>query len=118
MYRIASEIAVKERAEGIVTGESLGQVASQTLNNLTVLTEASPLPIYRPLIGFDKNEIEEVAAKIGIRDIAAIKMKGCKAAPKKPATKSNIELIKETEKKLNITELVKNAVEGIRIIEM
>jgi thiamine biosynthesis protein ThiI len=71
MYRIAAAFAVEQGASGVVTGESLGQVASQTLDNLCVLDDAADLPVLRPLIGLDKVEIEGVARRIGTYDITA-----------------------------------------------
>jgi len=100
MYRIAEMIARDEKAKGIVTGESLGQVASQTLDNLMVLNEACRLPIYRPLIGFDKVEVEELAKKIGTYEESIKPAKECTAVPKKPTTKAKLERVLEIEKEL------------------
>ena len=69
MVKIASDIAGKKGALGIVTGDSLGQVASQTLENMKIISSASEIPIYRPLIGMDKMDIEKIAKKIGTYDI-------------------------------------------------
>ncbi len=102
MYRIAESIAKEVGAKGIVTGESLGQVASQTLDNLFVLDSAISMPIYRPLIGFDKVEAEGIARKIGTFDASIMPAEGCKAVPHKPATKGKLEKALKIEEDLGI----------------
>lgn len=99
MYRLASEYAEKTGAKGIVTGESLGQVASQTLDNLMVLEEAARVPVYRPLIGMDKEEIVRIAREIGTWEAQehARKGAGCRAVPRRPATAAKLEMIREIE---------------------
>ena len=97
MYRIAEAVAREEGAKGIVTGESLGQVASQTLDNLFVLNDAAGLPVYRPLIGLDKEEITRMAREIGTFQSSTIQIKGCQAVPKKPSTSAVLEKIQEIE---------------------
>ncbi|MCD6445480.1 tRNA 4-thiouridine(8) synthase ThiI [Candidatus Bathyarchaeota archaeon] len=119
MYRIAERIAEKERAEGIVTGESIGEQASQTLQNLKVLNEAIVnYPVHRPILGFNKTETEEIAKKIGVLEIATRKSMGCKAAPKKPATKAKLEVVKEVERKLPIERMVEESFRAARIVEI
>jgi thiamine biosynthesis protein ThiI len=98
MYRVAEWIAKEERAKGIVTGESLGQVASQTLDNLLILNDACSLPVYRPLIGFDKVEIERMARDIGTFDASILPAGSCSAVPKKPTTKAKLEKVLEVGK--------------------
>ncbi|HVP94948.1 MAG TPA: tRNA uracil 4-sulfurtransferase ThiI [Methanoregulaceae archaeon] len=93
MYRLAVEFARMHGAKGIVTGESLGQVASQTLDNLIVLDDAAELPVYRPLIGFDKEDTIRIARKLGTFQISISKAKGCGAVPKGPSTKADLGLI-------------------------
>jgi thiamine biosynthesis protein ThiI len=103
MYRLATAYAKKVGAKGIVTGESIGQVASQTLDNLVVLTDAARIPIYRPLIGFDKEEITKIARKIGTFEQSISHASGCKAVPKGPSTKAKLGTILEIESKLEAT---------------
>ena len=104
MYRIATAFALQNGAKGIVTGESIGQVASQTLDNLMVLTDAaSEVPIYRPLIGFDKEDAIRIAREIGTFTESISPASGCKAVPAGPSTKAKLELIKEIEGKLEAT---------------
>ncbi|MDD1693381.1 MAG: tRNA 4-thiouridine(8) synthase ThiI [Methanoregula sp.] len=106
MYRIATAFAQKEGARGIVTGESLGQVASQTLDNLVVLTDAaSDVPIHRPLIGFDKEETMRIAREIGTFTESISKASGCRAVPSGPSTKAKLQTIREIEAELKASSL-------------
>lgn len=113
MYRIACKFAEMKGAKAIVTGESLGQVASQTLTNLNVLGEAASLPVFRPLIGMNKNEIEKLAKRIGVQEIAAIKVPPCKAVPIKPTTAAKLAEIKRAEEGLNLDKLVDKALANL-----
>jgi thiamine biosynthesis protein ThiI len=88
MYRLAAALAEEVGALGIVTGESLGQVASQTLDNLAVLDQAAPVPVYRPLIGLDKEEIIAMARRIGTYQASIAPGRGCRAVPDMAATKA------------------------------
>jgi len=104
MYRVATAFALKNGAKGIVTGESLGQVASQTLDNLMVLTDAaSEVPIYRPLIGFDKEDAIRIACEIGTFTESISPASGCKAVPHGPSTKAKLEMIRKIEENLEST---------------
>jgi len=105
MYKIAQEIALRENAYGIVTGENIGQVASQTLHNLTILDESVSIPVYRPLVGLDKEEIISRAREIGTYML--IKPQRCELAPKKPTTKAKKDGILEIERELEVDELIK-----------
>jgi len=106
MYRVATAFALRHGAKGIVTGESLGQVASQTLDNLVVLTDAaSEVPIHRPLIGYDKEDAIRIAREIGTFDESISKASGCKAVPAGPSTKAKLEFIRELEEKLEATRM-------------
>ncbi|ADB57260.1 tRNA uracil 4-sulfurtransferase ThiI [Archaeoglobus profundus] len=96
MLKVAEEVAKDVGAKGIVTGDSLGQVASQTLDNLLVISQACSIPIYRPLIGFDKIEIEEIARKIGTFEYSTIPA-DCLAVPKRPTTKADLEKVLKIE---------------------
>ncbi len=118
MYRIAAAFAVEQNARGIVTGESLGQVASQTLDNLYVLDEAVDLPILRPLIGLDKVEIEGFARNIGTYNITAKKVDGCTVVPNKPTTRARMEHVHELEEELELVALCIEAAEKIIKIDI
>ncbi len=100
MYRAAEKIAEKENAKHIITGESLAQVASQTLENMYVLDKAIKLVVLRPLIAFSKNETINIAKKIGTYDISIEKEKPCPYLPKNPATKSKTGIIESQEQRL------------------
>lgn len=101
MYRVAESVAKELGAKGIVTGESLGQVASQTLDNLFVLDSAASMPVYRPLIGFDKVEAEKIAREIGTFEPSILPAESCKAVPYKPSTRAKLEKVRMIEEKLN-----------------
>lgn len=119
MYRVAERIAEKEGAEGIVTGEAIGEHASQTLRNLRVLTAAATkYPIHRPLLGFDKAETERMARKIGTYEVSIQRAMGCTAVPRKPATSTDPQKVTEAEKALNIEELVQNSLSSLKVITL
>jgi thiamine biosynthesis protein ThiI len=116
MYRIAQQFARDQKAKAIITGESLGQVASQTLSNMYVLSSAIELPILRPVVGLDKVEIENIARNIGTYLITAKSTDGCKAVPKRPATRCKIEVVEELEAELDLPALIKEAADQIEIV--
>lgn len=113
MMRIVQELARKSKARALITGESLGQVASQTLENLLVVEEASELPILRPLIGMDKDEIIRQAQEIGTYETSIIPDQDCCQLfiPKRPAVRTTVDQIKKVEARLDIERLVKLALE-------
>ncbi len=113
MYRIAEEFCKYKRAKAVVTGESLGQVASQTLDNLYVLDSAVRIPVLRPIIGLDKVEIEDRARNIGTYSLTAHRVEGCKAVPSTPATRSRIEKIESLESMLGLRDLCGEATKKI-----
>ncbi len=115
MYRIAEAIGRKEDADTIVTGESLGQVASQTLQNLTVLEESIEIPVARPLIGLDKEEIICIAKRVRTYDISIKKVSPCTLVPAKPSTAASPEKIYMEEKKMDIFTMVEKAIRETRI---
>ncbi|XES77755.1 MAG: tRNA uracil 4-sulfurtransferase ThiI [Candidatus Bathyarchaeia archaeon] len=119
MYRIAQEIAQKENALGIVTGEAVGEQASQTMHNLFVIDQAATqMPIHRPLLGFDKLETEALAKKIGTYEISIKKEQGCTAAPSMPSTQARLNMVKDAEAALNITEMVKAALAATVVVDL
>ncbi len=113
MLRIAEAIARKERAKALVTGESLGQVASQTLDNMAVIQQAARLPILRPLVGMDKQEIINQARHIDTFEISSIPDQDCCQlfVPAHPATKARFNAVEADESKLDLSELVRYGVE-------
>lgn len=115
MLKIAEKLAQREGCDFLVTGENLGQVSSQTLSNLHTITGATKLPIFRPLLTFDKLEIIKLAEQIGSFDIS----KGpehCDAlGPNKPATKSKAEIVVGEEEKLNIAQVVESCLQSAKV---
>lgn len=119
MYRIAERIATIENAVGIVTGEAIGEQASQTMQNLYVINEAAKhYPIHRPLLGFDKTETEDLARNIGTYETSVRKTQGCTAVPAMPSTQAKLEAVKEAEEKLDITNMVEKAIQAKQIIQL
>ncbi|ABN06543.1 thiamine biosynthesis/tRNA modification protein ThiI [Methanocorpusculum labreanum Z] len=114
MMRVAEEVAKENKMEGIVSGENLGQVASQTLQNMGVITESVKLPVLRPLLTYDKEEIVAISRRIGTYHESPGDT-GCLAVPKKPATRSAQDLIDTEENKLEMNELVRQAVESAEL---
>ncbi|TMB67250.1 MAG: tRNA 4-thiouridine(8) synthase ThiI, partial [Deltaproteobacteria bacterium] len=114
MLRIAEGVARKEKAKALLTGESLGQVASQTLDNMAVIQQAATLPILRPLVGMDKQEIIDQARRIGTFEISSIPDQDCCQlfVPKHPATKAKPWEVEEAESKLDVAELMRMGIEN------
>jgi thiamine biosynthesis protein ThiI len=114
MLRIAEAIARREKAKALVTGESLGQVASQTLENMAVIQQAATLPILRPLVGMDKQEIIDQARRIGTFDISSIPDQDCCQlfVPKHPATKAELADVEQAEAHYDAKEMVRLGVEN------
>ena len=120
MMRIAEKLAEKDDCIGLITGESIGQVASQTMFSLRVTDEVCELPVYRPVIGFDKQEIVDLAEKIGTFETSILPYEDCCTifVAKHPVTKPNLKSIVRSERHLeeNIDELVARAIETDEII--
>lgn len=105
MYRVAERIAEIENAYGIVTGENIGQVASQTLENLRVIN-CLDIPVYMPLVGMDKEDIIKIAKDIGTYEL--VKGKKCDYVPRKPVTKSSEEIITKIEEEIRIEKFIED----------
>ena len=122
MMKIAEEIAAKDGAVALITGESIGQVASQTLQSLTVTNEVCTMPVFRPVIGFDKQEIVDVALKINTYETSILPYEDCCTifVAKHPVTKPNLAAIKRSEENLSeqIDEMLRTAVETAQVIEV
>jgi thiamine biosynthesis protein ThiI len=114
MVRIAQIIAFREKAAGLVTGDSLGQVASQTLENLRVVSAVASLPLFRPLIGDDKEDIMKTAREIGTYDISVLPDQDCCSmfVPRHPETMASIEAVERAEGALDVARLVESALQG------
>jgi thiamine biosynthesis protein ThiI len=120
MMRIANMLAQKHECKAIITGESLGQVASQTIDSLSATNKISELLVFRPLIGMDKSEIISVSQKIDAYNISILPYDDCCTifVPKHPVTKPSIESIEKLENILNIDELVQEAVDNTELISL
>lgn len=120
MMKIAEQIAQETECLGLVTGESIGQVASQTMHSLAVTNEVCNLPVYRPLIGMDKQEIVDIAEKIDTYETSILPYEDCCTifVAKHPVTKPNLNIIKRHEENLaeNIDALVNTALETKEIV--
>lgn len=111
MLRVAERIAVMEGAKAVIMGDSLGQVASQTLRNIKVESQAIEIPILRPLIGWDKVEIIDTAREIGTYDISIRPGVCCTIVPKKPSTHAELGRVLREEGKIDVPSLLRNAIE-------
>lgn len=120
MMKIAEYFALKEDSLGLITGESIGQVASQTMQSLAVTNEVCTLPVLRPLIGMDKQEIINISEKIGTYETSILPFEDCCTifVAKHPVTKPNLKQIKKSELKLNekIDELIQTAIDTTETI--
>ena len=120
MMKIAEEFAKKDQCLALVTGESIGQVASQTIHSLAATNEVCTMPVFRPLIGFDKQEIVDVALKIQTYDTSILPYEDCCTifVAKHPVTKPNIQVIKKSEERLQekIDDMLKEAVESAETV--
>lgn len=122
MMKIAEHFAKENNALGLITGESIGQVASQTMQSLAATNDVCTLPVYRPLIGFDKQEIIEVAERIDTYETSILPFEDCCTifVAKHPVTKPNINAIRRSERKLEekIDELVQTALDTTEVIHI
>jgi len=119
MLRIGELIAEKEKASTLITGDALGQVASQTVENLAVQNQAIELPILRPLISFKKQKIIDLAQKINTYSTSILPHQDCCSlfVPKHPSTKTRIENILEEENRLNYQELISSCLEEVQTVD-
>jgi thiamine biosynthesis protein ThiI len=121
MFRIAEALAKREGAHAVITGESLGQVASQTIENMETIEAVTSMPILRPLVGMDKQEIVNRSKEIGTYDISILPDEDCCAyfLPKQPATKATVEQLQKAEENLDVEALVEGALDSLhkKVIE-
>jgi thiamine biosynthesis protein ThiI len=118
MLRIAEALARRRDAKALVTGDSLGQVASQTLDNLSAIDEVARLPVLRPLIGMDKDEITQQAQRIGTFETSTLPDQDCCQlfVPKSPATAAQLDEVRAAEAELDIAGLVQQALTGLECL--
>ena len=117
MRRIAERVAESRHCDALVTGESIGQVASQTIQGLTCTNASVKMPVFRPLIAMDKTEIIEVAQKIGTFETSILPEEDCCTvfSPKKPVTKPKLDRIEKSENKLDVEKLIQDAIDNIEV---
>ena len=117
MMRIAERVAESRHCDALVTGESIGQVASQTIQALTCTNASVKMPVFRPLIAMDKTEIIEVAQKIGTFETSILPEEDCCTvfSPKKPVTKPKLDRIEKSENKLDVEKLIQDAIDNIEV---
>ncbi|PYR83148.1 MAG: tRNA 4-thiouridine(8) synthase ThiI [Acidobacteria bacterium] len=120
MLRLAEQIARREKARVLVTGDSVGQVASQTIENIDVISRAVSMPTLRPLIGDDKIEIIEIARQIGTYEISIQPDQDCCSlfVPKHPETKANLAEIEKSEAQLNVGDAMNAAMESAEVLSL
>ncbi len=118
MMRVSQKIAAKEHAGALITGESVGQVASQTMPAIACTDAVCEMPVFRPLIGMDKDEVVAISRKIETFDISILPYEDCCTVftPKHPKTKPTIEYVEECEKALEVDRLVDEAVANTRFL--
>ena len=117
MMRIAERVAESRHCDALVTGESIGQVASQTIQGLTCTNASVKMPVFRPLIAMDKTEIIEVAQKIGTFETSILPEEDCCTVKKKkkPVTKPKLDRIEKSENKLDVEKLIQDAIDNIEV---
>ncbi|MDP3916809.1 MAG: tRNA uracil 4-sulfurtransferase ThiI [Nanoarchaeota archaeon] len=120
MFKLAEMLARKENAKALVTGENLGQVASQTIENISVIHNSVSMPIIQPLITYDKQEIINLAEKIGTYEISIQPHDDCCSlfVPKHPATKSDLQSVLKEEEKLDVKNLIYNTLKKVEKINI
>ena len=120
MMRIAERLARADGAQALITGESVGQVASQTMEALGCTDEVVGMPVFRPLIGMDKSEISERAEKIGTFETSSLPYEDCCTVftPKHPATHPRVELVRKAEEALCGEALIEAAIAGTEVVEV
>jgi thiamine biosynthesis protein ThiI len=117
MLRAAASVGRRRRAPAIVTGDAVGQVSSQTLQNLTVVSRATEQTVLRPLVGFNKDEIIEVARHIGTFELSKVVQEYCAMVPRRPATRASLEAVEAEEEKLD-PDLVERAVATRSVLDL
>lgn len=117
MMRIAQRLSEKRHCDALITGESIGQVASQTIQGLTCTNAVVDLPVFRPLIAMDKSDIVDIAKKIGTFETSIVPEEDCCSvfSPRKPITKPRLEKIEKSETALDIEKLIQDAIDKIEV---
>ncbi|MDP4120197.1 MAG: tRNA uracil 4-sulfurtransferase ThiI [Bacillota bacterium] len=120
MMKISEIIAVKNGCSALITGESLGQVASQTIQAIACTDEASTMPVFRPLIGMDKDEIVTISRKIGTFETSILPFEDCCTVftPKHPRTRPVLKFVKQAEESFDFASLIEEAIDNVRIVKI
>ena len=120
MMRIAEQVAIRQDYQCLITGESLAQVASQTVQAINTTNAVCDMPVLRPVIGMDKEEIITIARRIGTMDISILPYEDCCTVftPKHPQTKPTMEKVLEEERKLDVEALIAEALEGVEKVTL
>ena len=120
MMKIAERIAKKGNSQALITGESIGQVASQTMHGLVVTDDAVDMPVFRPLIGMDKNEVVTIAKRIGTYETSVLPYEDCCTTfvPKHPKTKPKLDEVVADEEKAALEELIEAAIANVELITL
>lgn len=120
MMRIACALSEKLGIDSVSTGESIGQVASQTMDGLIVSTDCADRPVFRPLIAMDKEDIMDIARKIDTYETSILPYEDCCTifVPKHPKTSPKVEAMRKSESVLNIDELVEKAIENMEVVTL
>ena len=117
MLRVAEKLCQKVGGSAIIMGDSLGQVASQTLQNMNAIEEAVSIPIIRPLVGLDKVDIVRIAEEIGSFELSNLKVPGCVFVPEKPATRARLDEILREEERLEVAPLAEKVTATLRQVK-
>jgi thiamine biosynthesis protein ThiI len=118
MYQIAEKLAVQLNAKGIVTGNNLGQVASQTLDNLYILNQAVKIPVFQPIIGFDKKETIDLSKNLELYSESTMPVPSCTAVPEYPETHGQLEKFLEIEMEHDFSTLIDDAFQKLETIQI
>jgi thiamine biosynthesis protein ThiI len=120
MMRISERIANEEGALALVTGEAIGQVASQTMESLAVTNDAVEMPVYRPLIGYDKQEIISLAEKIGTFEISILPYEDCCTifVPQHPVTRPKVDALRKSEGLIDFTDMIETALKNREVLSI
>ena len=120
MMRLAEKVALQHDAGALITGESLGQVASQTMEAMNVTGDVCSIPVFRPVIGMDKEEIVQISRKIGTFETSILPYEDCCTVftPKHPLTRPKKFKVEEAERVLDVDALVERALAGVETVEL
>ncbi|OLS14751.1 MAG: thiamine biosynthesis protein ThiI [Promethearchaeota archaeon CR_4] len=116
MYRVAEQVAHMYGAKGIVTGEILGEQASQTAQNLMILNKVATIPVHRPLFGFDKEEVVTLSRQIGTAPVASISSPPCRGVPDHPQIRGEMQDIEDLERQLDVDQLIQQCLQDLNPI--